>query len=29
MFDTPKDQLLRLSDVDLRELVARLWEAEL
>ena len=29
MFDIPKDQLLRLSDVDLRELVARLCEAEL
>ena len=29
MFDISKDQLLRLSDVDLRELVARLCEAEL
>ena len=29
MFDLSKDQLLRLSDVDLRELVARLCEAEL
>ena len=29
MFDIPKDQLLRLSDVELRELVARLCEAEL
>ena len=29
MFDISKDQLLQLSDVDLRELVARLCEAEL
>ena len=29
MFDISKDQLLRLSDLDLRELVARLCEAEL
>lgn len=29
MFDISKDQLRRLSDVDLRELVARLCEAEL
>lgn len=29
MFDIPKDQLRRLSDVELRELVARLCEAEL
>lgn len=29
MFDISKDQLLRLSDVELRELVARLCEAEL
>ena len=29
MFEIPKDQLLRLSDTQLRELVARLCEAEL
>ena len=29
MFEIPKDQLLRLNDVELRELVARLCEAEL